>query len=53
MYCTTEVHLDKTSFDTLETFSTVMSLFEPVMPKHACQIHTSCDVMALRMIIGL
>jgi len=53
MNCTADARPDKTLSNTLDLFNTVMSLFEPAVPKNACQIHKSCDVTTSRMIIGL
>lgn len=53
VYCTAGVHHDKTSSNTLDVFNTLMSLFEHAVPKNTRQIHKSCDVTTLRIIVGL
>jgi hypothetical protein len=39
--------------NTLDVFKTLMSLFDPGVPKKACQIHKSYDATASSMIVGL
>jgi len=41
------------ALNTLDWFNTLMPLFEPAIPKNACQIHKSCDATSSSMIVGL
>jgi len=50
---TSGAFLYKISLDTLDWFNTLMSLFEPAVPKYVCQIHKSYDATASSIMLGL
>lgn len=51
MYYTMGASPSKMLKNTFKVFKTLMSLFEPKVPKKACKIHRSVDVTALTMIV--